>query len=158
MIRFCVLAAVAACGFLCTCDSKSSSDTAANVLATETWGTAFGSSTMTGSSTGSFILSKLDNGTITITGHWQNTSASDSNATGTFTINGTAITMSFSGTAKASGSSATSTYNGTLTGTMGSSASGSGSGTYLLTFNAAGWPSDSGTWTATRSGGSGITP
>jgi hypothetical protein len=153
MIRFCVLAAIAACGFLCTCSSDSSSDSA-KVTATETW------TTVMGSSIGSFTLNKLDTGKISMSALWtngtSNGSAYDDAASGTLALNGTTISSaSFGGTAKIIGSTATSSYTCVLTGTI---HSGSASGTYTMTFTASGWPSDSGTWTATRSSGSGITP
>jgi len=110
----------------------------------------------------SLTLLKKDDGTITADGDWEYT-YQGSNNFGTYTeapvtISGKFIALTATGTAtnlSAPPGYTTSPFTSVFSGTA---FDGEGSGTYSVTFQAYGWPDKlSGSWTGTRTSGSGIT-
>jgi len=130
----------------------------AQVAATEQWYAIMDNDS---SNHWSLIFEKDSEGNITTTGSWVyvytsgGTTASDSNASGTVTINGTSCGFTVEGTASETTHSSTSPYSFSTTGVA---YNGTASGTYKIRFTADYWPdSIVGTFAATKISGSGIT-
>jgi len=125
------------------------------VVATERWtSTADG-----GNDKGMWTVSKKSDGQVVVSGVWTYLGTVNCPFTGgSVTISGPVF--SFIATGTATNSSAPSGYQDspfTLE-VKGETRSGQGSGSYAMSFTTAGWPQDfSGTWTATRIEGGGIT-
>jgi N-acetylneuraminic acid mutarotase len=124
--------------------------------ATEVW---VGSN---GQGTTNTTYTKDAGGTITTTGQWtynyQGGTVTCLISAGTMTVTGTNITSTSTGTATnlaAPPGYQTSSFTLSLTGTM---SGGQGSGASTISFQTAGWPAPiSGSWTAQRQSGSGVT-
>ena len=127
------------------------------VVATEHWE----SITERGNGTGEWTLSKQSDGTLSIDGQWTYTYMGNVTCPfneGNVTMAGPSFAFTAEGTAtNASAPRGYQTSPFTLK-VEGETRDGKGSGTYTITFSAIEWPSGfSGKWTATRTGGEGIT-
>ncbi|MEI8086019.1 MAG: YCF48-related protein [Paludibacter sp.] len=107
----------------------------------------------------SLIFEKKSDGTVTTKGSWvynfQGIISSDSNASGTVTINGTNVGFTINGIASETTFNTTSNYAFSTTGIANK---GKASGTYTINFANSNWPSTlQGTFTSDRISGSGVT-
>lgn len=156
MIVMTVIGSLAACG---GGGGGPSGVAPAAVVGTEVWS----GSSDNGQGSLNYTLSKDANGTVTASGTWNIVYAgyhvSCPFTTGPITITGNSVAFTGSGTATTPDAPAgyqSSSFTVTADGTVGS---GQASGTYTITYSTYGWPpSVSGSWTAQRTSGSGITP
>jgi hypothetical protein len=143
---------------LASCGGGSGGDTTAanKVVGTEVW---VGSNDQGNTNT---TLTKYENGTITTTGQWtynyNGATVTCQITAGNTTVTGSNVTFTGTGTGTNPAAPAgyqTSPFTLSLTGTM---SGGQGSGSFTISFQATNWPTSiSGTWTAQKQSGSGVT-
>ena len=145
---FCVLIFLA-------CEKEEESS---NTVATEVWESATGD----GSGTGEWTIALKSDDSITIEGTWTHVNSGATTtcpfSDGTVTVDGDSLAITVSGTAN-NPSAPTGYQNSPFElNVAGNTQVGNFTGTFKITFSGTGWPSEiSGTTTATRTAGSGIT-
>ena len=131
-------------------DTKS----APTVSATENWDGSF--IFPTGSGSGGLYLKKMSDNSLYSSGIMTAGTILIPFTNNQTTVSGSSISISGGGTATNSAYSVVSAFTISITGTM---SGGSGSGTFVIVFSDSAWgPTNSGSWTASRTNGSGVTP